>query len=84
LNPIVAIVVFSQAQRDWVEGNDRVEIDAPRIVDLIAALYLRYPLLEGKLENAAAAIDGDIHNDPQYLPLRPESEVHFMGAVAGG
>ena len=80
----MAIVVFSRAQRGWVEGNERVEIEAARIVDLIAALCARYPQLEGKLEDAAAAIDGDIHNDPKYLPLKPESEVHFMGAVAGG
>lgn len=80
----MAIVVFSRAQRGWVEGNERVEIDAARIVDLIEALCIRYPQLEGKLEAAAAAIDGDIHNDPKYLPLEPDSEVHFMGAVAGG
>ena len=80
----MAIVVFSSAQRDWVEGNERVEIDAARIVDLIEALCDLYPKLEGKLEEAAAAIDGDIHNDPKYIPLQPESEVHFMGAVAGG
>lgn len=80
----MATVIFSRAQRDWVEGNERVEIDAARIVDLIAALCIRYPQLEGKLDNAAAAIDGDIHNEPKYLPLQPESEVHFMGAVAGG
>jgi hypothetical protein len=80
----MAIVIFSSAQRSLVDGAERIEIDAARVVDLIAALYLRYPQLEGKLDDAAAAIDGDIHNDPKYLRLNPESEVHFMGAISGG
>jgi hypothetical protein len=80
----MAVVVFSTGQRAWVGGVERVEIEAARIVDLIAALCERYPELEGKLDRAAAAIDGHIHNDPKYLPLQPDSEVHFMGAVAGG
>jgi len=80
----MAIVVFSTAQRAAVGGDERVEIEAARVVDLIEALYARYPDLAGQLEGAAVAIDGDIHHDAHYLPLRPESEVHFMGAVAGG
>lgn len=80
----MAIVVFSSSQRPVVGGAERVEVEAARVVDLIEALYARYPALEGQLEGAAVAIDGDIHNDARYLPLGPESEVHFMGAVAGG
>lgn len=80
----MAVVVFSSAQRAAVGGDERVEIEAARVVDLIEALYARYPDLAGQLEGAAVAIDGDIHHDAYYLPLRPESEVHFMGAVAGG
>jgi molybdopterin converting factor small subunit len=80
----MAIVVFSSAQRAAVGGDERVEIEAARVADLIEALYARYPDLAGQLEGAAVAIDGDIHHDAYYLPLRPESEVHFMGAVAGG
>lgn len=80
----MAIVVFSTAQRAAVGGEERVEIEAARVIDLIEAIYARYPDLAGQLEGAAVAIDGDIHHDAHYLPLRPESEVHFMGAVAGG
>ena len=80
----MAIVVFSSAQRQFVGGDARVEIEASRVVDLVEALYARYPDLAGKLEGAAVAIDGDIHNDARYLPLESGSEVHFMGAVAGG
>ena len=80
----MAVVVFSSAQRRLVGGDERVEIEASRVVELIEALYGRYPELEGKLEGAAVAIDGVIHNDARYQPLQPRSEVHFMGAIAGG
>jgi len=80
----MAIVVFASAQRSLVGGDERVEIEAARVVDLIQALYARYPALEGKLEGTAVAIDGVIHHHAKYLPLQPRSEVHFMGAIAGG
>jgi molybdopterin converting factor small subunit len=80
----VARVVFSSAQRALVDGAESVEIEARRVLDLIEALYARYPKLVGQLDHAAVAIDGDIHNEGQYLPLEPTSEVHFMGQVSGG
>ncbi len=80
----MAIVVFSRAQQPLVGGLDRLEIEAARVVDLIEALHRRFPGLEAALEGAAVAIDGDIHHEAHYLPLEPESEVHFLGAVAGG
>ncbi len=80
----MAIVLFSNAQQAWVDGEASVEIDARRVVDLIAALYTRFPKLDGKLDDAAVAIDGDIHNEARFLPLEADSEVHFLGSVAGG
>ncbi len=80
----MAIVLFSSGQSAWTAGVDRVEIDAARIADLIRALYERFPELRGRLDQAAAAIDGEIHNQPRYLALEPDSEVHFLSPVAGG
>ena len=80
----MAIVVFSSGQSAWTGGVERVEIDAPRVAELIRALYERFPELAGHLDQAAAAIDGQIHNQPRYLALAPESEVHFLSQVAGG
>ena len=80
----MAIVVFSSALSAWTGGVERVEIDAPRIADLIRALYARFPELQGHLDQAAAAIDGQIHNQPRYLALESDSEVHFLSPVAGG
>ena len=80
----MATVVFSNAQRHLVGGDAKVEIEAARVAELIAALYARYPKLDGLLDDAAVAIDGDIHNHGKFLRLQPDSEVHFLGQVAGG
>jgi len=80
----MARIIFSTAQRDWVDGAEILEIEAKRVVDLLKALYDRYPALAGRLDHAAVAIDGDIYNDARFQPLLADSEVHFMGQVAGG
>jgi molybdopterin converting factor small subunit len=69
---------------EWTGGVERVEIAAARIADLIDALYARFPALQGRLDQAAAAIDGEIHNQPRYLALEDDSEVHFLAPVSGG
>jgi hypothetical protein len=80
----LATVVFSNAQLALVDGEASVEIEAARVVDLIAALYARYPKLAGALDDAAVAIDGDIHNNGKFLRLESDSEVHFVASIAGG
>lgn len=80
----MARVIFSSAQQALTDGVDQVELDATRIADLLTSLYARFPKLAGKLDDAAAAIDGEIHNQPRYLGLEPDSEVHFLSQVSGG
>ena len=80
----MATVLFGRDQQRWVNGDASVEIDARRVADLVEALYARYPELQGKLDDVAVAIDGDIHNDARYVPLAPDSEVQFVGQIAGG
>ena len=80
----MARVLFSRAQSELTNGDESVELEARRVVDLIEELYARYPKLAGQLDKCAVAIDGDIHNEARYLPLEPTSEVHFMGQVSGG
>jgi len=66
------------------DGLDRVEINANRVSDLLSSIYERFPKLAGKLDDSAAAIDGDIHNHPQFQRLEMDSEVHFLAQVQGG
>ena len=80
----MAVVVFSSGLRPHVDGAERLEIDAPRVKELIDALVERYPDLREPLEQVAVAIDGQIHGDARYLPLKADSEVHFVPKIGGG
>lgn len=80
----MATVIFSSAQRRFTNDEARVELEASRVDELIAALYARFPALEGQLEQAAVAVDGVLHNDARYVAIPPGAEIHFVGAVAGG
>ena len=80
----MAVVYFSSAQRSLVGGAESVELEATRVVDLIRALVARFPELADRLDDLAVSIDGEIYNDGRYRPLEADSEVHFVGAVAGG
>ncbi len=79
----MAKVIFTGGLRA-LTGEESVELEAARVVDLVAALYARYPALAGKLENATVAIDGTLHHDARFQALRPGSEVHFLAPLAGG
>jgi len=80
----VAIVLFSSTQQRLTNGEERVEVEASRVDELIQALYARYADLDGQLENAAVAVDGVIYNEALYVPLPATAEVQFVGQVAGG
>jgi sulfur-carrier protein len=74
--------------RDMLSGTggiDVVEIDAPRVHELIGELVARFPRLNREMFGGlAVAIDGEIHNDADYLSIAPDSEVHFVPRIAGG
>ena len=80
----MAIVLFSSTQQRLTNGEERVEVEASRVDELIQALYARYADLDGQLENAAVAVDGVIYNEALYVPLPATAEVQFVGQVAGG
>jgi hypothetical protein len=80
----MATVFFSSPQRRYANGDEQVEIEAKRVDELVRALYARYPELDGRLDRMAVSIDGNLHNEARYLPLGPNAEVHFIGAIAGG
>jgi molybdopterin converting factor small subunit len=81
----MARVFLSRDMLSGTGGLDVVTIDAPRVHELIAELVTRFPRLNRDMFGAlAVAIDGEIHNDADYLPLKPDSEVHFVPRIAGG
>jgi sulfur-carrier protein len=74
--------------RDMLSGTggiDVVEIEAPRVHELIGELVARFPRLNREMFGRfAVAIDGEIHNDADYRALKSDSEVHFVPRIAGG
>jgi molybdopterin converting factor small subunit len=80
----MATVIFASGMRGLTNGDESVVIAAPRVAELIDALYARYPALAGRLDQASVAIDGTLYNDARYQRLRPDSEVHFLAPLAGG
>ena len=81
----MARVFLSNDMLSGTGGLDVVTIDAPRVHELVRGLVARYPRLTLEMfDRLAVAIDGEIHNDADYLPLKPDSEVHFVPRIAGG
>ena len=81
----MARVYLSRDLLSGTGGIDVVEIDAPRVHELVAQLVARFPRLTAEMfDRLAVAIDGEIHNDAEYLPLGADSEVHFVPRIAGG
>ena len=81
----MARVFLSNDMLSGTGGLDVVTIEAPRVHELILELVARFPRLNADVfSRLAVAIDGEIHNDGDYLPLKPDSEVHFVPRIAGG
>lgn len=80
----MATIFLSRALAHHTGGLDRLVLDAPRVHELLLALVALYPGLQDSLGQMAVAVDGEIHNDADYLPLRADSEVHLVPRIAGG
>ncbi len=73
-------------------GQEKVQVDGANLRQVIDALDSRYPGLKERLlfdvdrlrPEIAAAIDGDTEHLGLLEPVRPETEIHFVPAIAGG
>ena len=80
----MATVHFSRGLARYTGGVETLTVDAPRVQELLVAVTARFPTLAEPLEVMAVAVDGEVHQHPDYLKLRPESEIHFVPQIAGG
>jgi molybdopterin converting factor small subunit len=81
----LAHVVLSGTLRRLAGDAAHVEVEAQDIRQLIRALGERYPALAPHLDGGyAIAIDGEIFQDAWFIPIKPDSEVHFIPAIRGG
>jgi len=80
----MAVVYLPHLLTSYTGGQSEIAIDAPRVLELRAALDRRFPGIQAELEQMAVAIDGQIHNDADYERLEQSTEVHFVPRAAGG
>jgi molybdopterin converting factor small subunit len=83
----VARVFFATGLRRLVGGAESIDIEAPDVRALLAALEARFPGLRDPLGSGITiAIDGEILPRDEALlePLRPDAEVHFLPQIGGG
>jgi sulfur-carrier protein len=80
----MATVHFSGSLAQYTDGVETLTVDAPRVRELMLEVTERFPALTEPLEIMAIAVDGEVHQEADYLRLSPESEIHFVPQIAGG
>ncbi|MGH6912471.1 MAG: hypothetical protein ACREH3_02050, partial [Geminicoccales bacterium] len=70
--PVPVRVVFTDGfSHQYTGGLKEFELEARTLRDVIKTLDQRYPGLGEHLqEETTVAIDGEIHENPQYQPVR--------------
>lgn len=80
----MARVIFPDFLWPLTGGLKETQAKGERYRDLVNALEARFPGIAERLEKAAVAIDGQIHQDAYLEELKPDSEVVFMPRIEGG
>jgi molybdopterin converting factor small subunit len=80
----MATIHFPNDLSEHTGGLEAVVIAAPRVQELLEAVVSRFPGLAPVLCEMAVAVDGEIYQEADYVPLRPESEVHLVPRTVGG
>lgn len=89
----MAMVFIPRRLRPLTRGTGQVEVTAATVRQAIEALEAVYPGLKAKLYDAqrdalargmAVTVDGVTSELGLLEKLRPDSEVHFLPAIAGG
>jgi sulfur-carrier protein len=78
-------VHFSAELRRLTGGVADLEVDAPTVRRLMAALDERFPGIGQRLsEGTSVAINGEIVADAMFEDLPDGAEVHFIETLKGG
>ena len=80
----MATIYFSSGLAKYTGGVESLTVDARRVGDLMRAVTEQFPALAKPLEVMSIAVDGEIHQHPDYLKLSPTSEVHVVPRISGG
>ena len=73
------------------EGQQQIEVDGGTVRQVVDALEARFPGFKARIveddrikTEIAIAVDGEIVTAGLRAKVGPESEVHFLPALAGG
>ena len=86
--PVVWIPSLMQKLTD---GQQQVEVEGATVREVIVALDARYPAFKERILDGdrikteiAIAVDGEVVAAGLRAKVGPQSEVHFLPALAGG
>jgi molybdopterin converting factor small subunit len=80
----VATIHFSGSLTQYTGGVQSLTVEARRVRDLMETVTERFPALAAPLEVMAVAVDGEIHQEAEFVELSEGSDVHFVPQIAGG
>ncbi len=81
----MSTVAIPSSLRVHCEHHEFIEVEGGSVHAVLAAVDARFPGFRAALgDSFAVAIDGEVFQDALYEPVAPESEVHFLPALAGG
>ena len=71
--------------RPFTGGEAVVKVDGGTVGAVIDALEERYPGLGEMLRaGSSAGIDGEVHAEPEYVPVSPDTTIYFLAPLVGG
>ena len=81
----MATVHLMTQHRPFAGGESVVEADGATVGQVIDDLEARYPGLGPALRaGSSAGIDGEIHADPEFVPVGPDTVIYFVAPLTGG
>lgn len=87
----MATVWIPTLLQDVTGGQETVCVEGTTVRTLVAELEQKFPGVRDRLCNGdelkpsiAVSVDGEISDVGLRSPVRPDSEVHFLPAIAGG
>ena len=87
----MATVFIPSLMRSLSSGMDRVEIEGATVRQIVKNLDDMFPGMQDRLmENGrlkslfSVAVDGEVSQLGALEKVQPNSEVHFLNAIAGG
>jgi molybdopterin converting factor small subunit len=81
----VVHVIAPSDCRQFTGGLAEFDVEADTVRRLISELEARFPGLGDYVERRMSiAIDGEIHQDAWFSPIRPNSEIYLIPKIGGG